>query len=69
MKLAPSVVAAHLIGGTAIHIFFGFDIDCNSSLENGTISRPQSFVKQMCLSVMSSLCWTFSFFEQQTEGR
>ena len=35
-KLTPSGVAAHLIGGT-IHNFFSLDVDCNSSLENGTI--------------------------------
>ena len=35
-KLAPSGVAAHLIGGTTIHHFFALDIDGNSSLENGT---------------------------------
>ena len=35
MKLAPSGVTAHLIGGTMLHNFFGLDIDCNSSLESG----------------------------------
>ena len=35
-KLAPSGVAAHLIGGT-IHNFFSLDVDCDSSLENGTV--------------------------------
>ena len=34
--LAPSRVAAHLIGGTTIHNLFSLDIDGNSSLENGT---------------------------------
>ena len=42
MKLAPSVVAAYLIGGTAIHnFFFGLDIDCNNSLENGIIQAAK----------------------------
>ena len=35
-KLTPSGVAAHLIGGT-IHNFLSLDVDCNSSLENGTV--------------------------------
>ena len=37
VKLAPSGVAAHLIGGTTLHHFFALDIECNSSLENGTV--------------------------------
>ena len=36
-KLAPSGVAAHLIGGITIHNFFSLYIDCNSTLENGTV--------------------------------
>lgn len=34
-KLAPSEVAAHPIGGTTIHNFYGLDIECNTKLENG----------------------------------
>lgn len=36
-KLAPSGVAAHLIGGTTVHNFFGLDIKYNSTLEEGTV--------------------------------
>ena len=35
-KLAPSGIAAHLIGGTTVHNYFSLDINCNSILENGT---------------------------------
>ena len=35
-RLAPSGVAAQVIGGT-IHNFFSLDIDYNSTLENGTV--------------------------------
>ena len=36
-KVAPSGVAAHLIGGTTLHNLFCLDIECKSSLENGTV--------------------------------
>ena len=37
VKLAPSGVAAHLIGGKTIHNFFALDVESNSTLENGTV--------------------------------
>ena len=46
-KLAPSGVAAHLIGGTTVLNFFSLDINCNSSLENGTVQVTK--VKKMLL--------------------
>ena len=35
--MAPSGVAAHLIGGTTLHNFFSLDTECDTSLENGTV--------------------------------
>ena len=35
--LAPSGAAATLIGGTTVHNMFSLDIECNCSLEEGTV--------------------------------
>ena len=40
-KLAPSGVAAHLIGGTTIYNFFSLDLELNCSLENGTFQTTR----------------------------
>ena len=39
--IMSSGVAAHLIGGTAIHNFFCLDLEYNSSLENGTVQTTR----------------------------
>ena len=40
-KVTPNGVAAHLIGGTTLHNFFALDIQCDSSLENGTVQAAK----------------------------
>ena len=40
-KLAPSGVAAHLIGGTTVHHMFALDIEYNSLLEEGTVQTTK----------------------------
>ena len=40
-KLAPSGVAAHLIGGTTVHNMFALDIEYNSLLEEGTVQAAK----------------------------
>ena len=66
MKFAPSGVAAHLIGGTTLHNFFGLDIDCNSSLENGTI-QVAKLRKTNVLVIDEFSMLDFSSFEQQRD--
>ena len=61
--LAPSGVAAHLIGGTTIYNFFSLDINCNSSLEKGTVQVTT--IKKAFLSLMNLACWISSFSTQQ----
>ena len=40
-KVAPSGVVAHHIGGTTLHNFFALDVQCDSSLENGTVQAAK----------------------------
>ena len=61
-KLAPSGVAAHLIGRT-IHNFFSLDINCNSSLENGTVQVTK--VKKTDILVIDEFS-TYDFFVFRT---
>ena len=35
-KLAPSGIAAHLIGGVTVHRFFNLDVGLNCNLQHGT---------------------------------
>ena len=66
MKLAPSGVAAHLIGGTTLHNFFGLDIDCNSSLENGTIQVAK--LRKTDVLVIDEFSMLDFFLFQTAEG-
>lgn len=65
-KLAPSGVAAHLIGGTTIHNFFGLDIECNSNLENGTI--PTAKVRKTDVLIIDEFSMLDFFLFRTAEG-
>ena len=63
MKLTPSGAAAHLIGGMTFHHFFA--LECNSSLENGTVQ-----VANLCKTdvfVIDEFC-TLDFLFRIVEG-
>ena len=65
-KLAPSGVAAHLIGGTTIHNFFALNILCDSSLENGTALTTR--VKKTDVLVIDEFSMLDHFLFRTTEN-
>ncbi|MCG8626261.1 MAG: AAA family ATPase, partial [Proteobacteria bacterium] len=62
-KLAPSGVAAHLIGETTI---FSLDINCNSSLENGIVQVTK--VKKTDILVIDEISLLDFFLFRIAEG-
>lgn len=65
-KLAPSGVAAHLIGGKTINNFFALNIQCDSSLENDTASA--TCVKTTDVLVIDEFSMLDHFFFRTAEN-